>query len=159
MSCCNPGVRPARFRPDLFLAQVFIGLFVLLSISTNRAVADNAIVSEEEIKAAFIYNFTKFIEWPEKAFASESTPISVAVVGNDQFAEKLAALLKDKRAQGRTFNVRKVSPGPDITNCHVLFIAQSQTRRFSQYAEFLAKAPVLTVGEFGNFLTQGGIIN
>src|SRR6266436_5485057 len=119
-----------------------LGSVALLFLSP---VGGNAAVSETDVKAAFLYNCAKFVEWPKEAFAAENAPIQIAVIGDDEFATKLKSLLSDKKAQGRSFEVKKIS--------------NSETRRLPQILDAAKKSSVLTIGETEQFLDLGGMIN
>ena len=118
-----------------------------------------AAVSESDVKAAFIYNCAKFVEWPKDAFASETAPIQIAVVGDEEFATKLKSLLSDKKAQGRSFEVKRVSNPQDARNFHIVFISNSEARRLAQFLDATKKSSALTIGESDQFLDLGGMIN
>src|SRR5687768_14030475 len=78
-----------------------------LLLGTTRIHAA-ATVSEAEVKAAFLYNFAKFVEWPTNAFPSETAPLRVAVFNDEEFTAKLNQLLADKKAHGRSFEVKRI---------------------------------------------------
>jgi hypothetical protein len=137
-------------------ALAFIVAFVLL-LGTHRAQAATA--SESEVKAAVLYNFTKFVEWPAEAFASTNSPIRLAIFGDDDFATQLRSLLSDKKAHGRSFEVRTITTPQEARSCQVVFVAGSENRRVPQVLEATRKAPVLTVGESDQFIELGGMIN
>lgn len=115
--------------------------------------------SEHEVKAAFLYNFTKFVEWPAQAFESTNAPIRFAVFGDEAFAGKLRSLLSDKKAHGRSFEVKSIATPMDAKGFHIAFVASAESRRAAQLIEATKKSPVLTVGESDQFLDAGGMIN
>ena len=136
--------------------------FLLLTLWSASPIILNAragTASETEVKAAFLYNFAKFVEWPPTAFASEEAPIKVVVVGDEEFATKLASLLKDKKALGRSFEVKKFSSAQELKTAQIVFVPNSETKRFPQTLEVIKNLPVLTVGESAQFLNLGGMIN
>jgi len=125
----------------------------------SEAKAAEEAVSETEAKAIFIYNCARFTEWPQNAFANDAAPIRLGVVGDEEFTTKLAALLKDKKAHGRAFEVKRIANPSDVKGTHILFVPNSETKKFPQYYDVVKKTPVLTIGESGQFLDAGGIIN
>jgi len=129
---------------------------LLLFVST---VTTRAELSEAEVKAGFLYNFTKFVEWPKQAFSSTNAPIQFAVLGDEEFSAKLKTLLGDNKAHGRTFEVKAISTAQEAKNFHIVFIASPESRRTAQVLEATKKAPVLTIGESDQFLDAGGMIN
>jgi hypothetical protein len=114
--------------------------------------------SEAEVKAAFLYNFAKFVEWPTNAFTSESAPLRVAVVGDEDFTAKLGMLLSDKKAHGRAFEVKRITNPQDAKNFHIVFVTAAESKRTLLVLDAVKKSPVLTVGESDDFLDYGGMI-
>src|SRR3954463_7904084 len=113
---------PGVFEPALSGPAVrSLRWLFLLAISLLLPVVASAAVPEADVKAAFLYNSAKFVEWPKDAFVSETAPIQVAVVGDDDFSGKLRALLSDKKAHGRSFEVKRISNPQDAKNFHILF--------------------------------------
>jgi hypothetical protein len=137
-------------------------LVLLLLAGLNlvpRALSAEPTVSETDIKAGFIYNAAKFTEWPAKAFSNENSPINLMVLGDEDFASRLATILKDKKAHGRSFQVKRITNSAEAKSAHILFVPSGETRRFAQLYETIKKSPVLTIGESGQFLDAGGMIN
>jgi len=143
----------------LLSGEAIFRLFCLLALLSPGAIASQAAVPETDVKAAFIYNCAKFVEWPKEAFASDNAPIQIAVIGDDEFAAKLKSLLSDKKAQGRSFEVKKISNPQDAKNFQIVFISSSETRRLPQILDAARKSSVLTIGETEQFLDLGGMIN
>jgi hypothetical protein len=130
-------------------------MLLLVSFGAPRTLAQD--VPEADLKAAFLYNFTKFVEWPTEAFAREDSPFIVGIYGDDEFVSTLRTLLHDKKAHGHSFEVRKLSSPQDAKTCQILFFRDSETRKFSQIYDTIKKLPILTVGEGSEFLDAGGM--
>ena len=113
---------------------------------------------EYEVKAAFLYNFTKFVEWPPEAFPNERSPIVLCVVGDDPFGRSLETLVRGETVGGRSLAVDRRAAG-DFRQCHLMFVSSSERGRFSQILGSLGGADVLTVGDAPGFLEAGGLIN
>jgi len=141
-----------------FLRKAVCGFVCLLLLLFLTPVV-RAAVSETELKAAFLYNFAKFVEWPAEAFSSETAPIEIAVFGEDEFTVKLRSLLSDKKAHGRSFQVKRISTPQEAKNCQIVFISSSESRRVPQVLDAVRKSPVLTIGETEQFLDVGGMMN
>src|ERR1041385_8606935 len=118
-------------------------LLLVFGVTTSRG----ATALEMEVKAAYLYNFAKFVEWPAEAFSSDAAPIQLAVYGDEEFGTKLKTLLADKKAHGRSFEVKNVSSAQEAKSFHMVFISGPENRRTSQILEATRKSPVLTVGE------------
>lgn len=112
---------------------------------------------EPEVKAAFLYNFTKLVTWPKHAFASNSAPFVVGVLGKDPFGKQLDTLLAGRTVAGRSLLAVRFKSGDAVTNCHVLFISESERRRFDFILPELADKPILTVGDAKGFAAHGMI--
>lgn len=115
-------------------------------------------VHEYEIKAAFLYNFVKFVEWPNEALPETSDTITVCVLGDDPAGEALESI-NGKTVKARRLVVRRIQPIKGIESCHVLFISSSEESRLPQVMQNLHGSSVLTVGEMERFIPSGGIIN
>lgn len=116
-------------------------------------------VNETEVKAAFIYHFTSYVEWPDSAFGSSSSPFIIGVLGKSEVLSSLQSVVRGKSWNGRAFAVRRVDTAKEMRECHVLFVAGEEAKRLPQILEILDGAPVLTVGESEGFARKGGIIN
>jgi hypothetical protein len=130
-------------------------LLLLLSTFASRGASE----LENELKAAFLYNFTKFVEWPAEAFESTNAPIRFAVLGDEEFGARLKLLLKEKKAHGRSFEVQTITSGQDSKNFHIVFVPGLEARRALPVLEVTNKRAILTIGESDEFLGQGGIIS
>ncbi len=115
--------------------------------------------SEYQVKAAFLYNFAKFVDWPGDALGNGNGPLVIGVIGDDPFGGALDQAINGKTVKGRTLVVRRLKWGQDLRSCHVLFISSSEQKRLREIIESLRGASVLTVGDMGQFNQHGGIIN
>jgi hypothetical protein len=113
---------------------------------------------EYQVKAAFIYNFTQFVQWPQNAFGSQNSPLVVAVVGDDPFDGALRDIMAQKTAYGHPITVLNFSSAGDIQKCHILFVPSSQDSSVKDIFARLDKQPVLVVGETDEFMADGGAI-
>lgn len=107
------------------------------------------------VKAAFMYNFCKFIQWPDSAFEDESSPIILAATDKGPFGRALESL-EGRRVGQRTLEVREYREPAEIGHCHMLFIAKTDCARTTAYLKQVSKKSVATVGETRNFLERGG---
>jgi hypothetical protein len=129
----------------------------LLLASTCASLATAAstdAMSDVGVKAAFIYNFAKFTEWP--ALAPES-PLYLCVVGDDRIAFALSAVSRGQTIQGHAIDIRRM-PVEGGQPCHVLFVSQSTIRGASRLLDVLKGQPVLTVSDADDFASSGGMI-
>jgi YfiR/HmsC-like len=114
--------------------------------------------SEYQVKAAYLYNFLKFVEWPEDSFADPLAPIVIGVVGEDPFGNALPQVVIGKTIQGRDLVIRKYHSGEDLRGAHILFISVSEKKRLPQVLSGLRGSSVLTVADMDGFLEAGGMI-
>lgn len=114
------------------------------------------VAAEYDVKAAFLYNFTKFVEWPATAFPDNS--FRLCVLGDDPFGKSLRDLAGEEVA-GRKLTVVGKGEIHKPVGCHVLFISRSERGRLSAVLSEVRGHPVLTVADTQGFLDQGGVIN
>ena len=114
---------------------------------------------EYQVKAAFLYNFAKFVEWPAGKLGDGGSPIAVCVFGRDPFGATLDQTLQGKTANDRTLVVRRATAAADLKRCHILFISSSEKKRMAETLQSLGGGSVLTVGETEGFTEQGGMVN
>jgi hypothetical protein len=131
-----------------------IGAAVLLQPDARGQMAD-----EYHVKAAFLYNFAKFVEWPSHTFKSATDPIAICVLGKDPFGESLTQAVSGKTVEGRPFVVRPVAGSQQAVGCQVLFISSSERKHLAAILSEFATRAVLTVGDTDNFTSEGGIVN
>jgi hypothetical protein len=126
-----------------------------LALGTVRLAAGAAGPGEYEVKAAFLYNFARFVEWPAPDGAG---PFVVTVLGRDPFGSVLDDTLRGKTVDARRILVRRVSRSEDVGQSQILFICDSEKDRLPEILKSLESAPVLTVGEMSDFAERGGVI-
>ena len=136
----------------------FLGLFWLAFACPAAPTPENA-PTEYQIKAAFIFNFAKFVQWPSGAFAQRSSPLVIGVLGEDPFHGDLAATIRNKSVDEHPLILEEIRSPIAATNCHILFICASEKRRLPQVFQALQGASVLTVSEMDGFTESGGMIN
>ena len=112
--------------------------------------------TEYQVKAAFLYNFARFVEWPPRAFSSATAPLGVCVLGEDPFGDALDRAVLGKSLSDRTLMVRRGKKLQELGGCEILFISASERGRLPEIFDDLRTAPVLTVGESENFAARGG---
>jgi hypothetical protein len=118
-----------------------------------------AALPEYQVKALFLLNFTKYVEWPPNAFAASDTPITIGLDGESKLGEALKSVVAGKTIGGRTIVIRQVESSDDLSQCHILFISGAESSRFHQIIEKIDALPILTVGEDAAFANSGGIVN
>jgi len=113
---------------------------------------------EYQVKAAFLYNFAKFVEWPAASFASPASPIVIGVLGPNPFGKSLEEITQGKTVGGRPLVIRTVEEFQQAGHCHILFVAFSDRKRLHAFLTSPYSPGVLTVGETADFTAEGGMI-
>jgi len=113
---------------------------------------------EYEVKAAFVHNFTKFIEWPPEAFENENSPIRLGILGEGPINGPLLAIY-GKEVQNRKLEISRVRIGGDLRKYHIIFVNPSEKTRARSILHTLKGSGILTIGDMPGFAEQCGIIN
>ncbi|MFH1278229.1 MAG: YfiR family protein [Candidatus Eisenbacteria bacterium] len=114
--------------------------------------------AEGPLKAAFLYQFTKFITWPAETFASPGDPIRIVVVADDEFGELVESAVAGRRVGGRPFEVRRLEGLENLPACNILFVCERVEDEYVRSDESIRRPGMLTVGETDRFMRSGGII-
>lgn len=134
-------------------------LLWLLCRGANPAVSAPLPTPEYQLKAVFLFNFAKFVEWPANAHASPDSPIVIGIVGEDPFGAVLDNAVKGERLGGRPLEVRRFKESGEVAGCHLLFISSSLKDQAGDLLHMLQGQPVLTVSETPGFAERGGVVN
>ena len=135
------------------ILNVLLGVFCPLN-SQNSELRP----SEYEIKAAFLYNFAKFIEWPNSSTQCLQDSAIIGILGEDPFGIILEHVIGEKTIRMKKISIQRYSDIQNIRECHILFISQSERERLSAVLYQLRQRHILTVSEIDHFAEQGGMI-
>jgi YfiR/HmsC-like len=127
---------------------VLLGLVMIPEIMSGQS------VDEYEVKAAFLFNFTKFVEWPK----NDSDAFNICILGDDPFGPNLDELVKGKVANGKKLQIRRLKDAPEAKQCQIVYVRGEEKNKASQVIDAVQKMPVLTVGERSAFGKMGGIV-
>jgi hypothetical protein len=114
---------------------------------------------EHRVKAAFLYQFAGYVEWPPMTFAQPGAPLTIAVLGAAPLAAELSQVAAGRSVGGRPVTVRRINPGESLAGVHVLFIGRDESVRLGQLARNALHQAILTVTETDGALDQGSMIN
>lgn len=128
-------------------------LLLLLLLLGSEVLAGPGSVREDELKAAYIYNFAKFTHWPGVGDSGVPNPLLIGVLGDERVANSLAALTRGRTIGGSAIEVKSFGPNAIPANLHILYVSASQ-----ELAPSLFQAGRLTIGETEDFTRNGGII-
>jgi hypothetical protein len=129
---------------------------LLLTVGPGMGLAESPASLEYKVKGAFLLNFAKFTKWPADELATESSPITIGIVGEDPFGATLDQLVAGETIGSRPIVVKRLKASDDLSHCQMLFVPKSTPA--IDALNHLPGQGVLTVGESDNFLDAGGVI-
>lgn len=133
---------------------VFVCMAILSDSSFASGTNDG---TEYKLKAAYLYQFTKFTQWPDRRFTNRDSPIQICILGTNPFGKSLDSF-SSRASQGRTLSIKYLPSLHNVLSCHVVFISRSETKRLTQILRRIENAPILSVSDINNFAQRGGII-
>lgn len=135
------------------LAWVVLGVLVVGGGATIPANAQKS--SRDDVQAAYLYNFGKFVRWPDRA---GNGPLVVCVAGQDSFRQAIEKLVTGEQIEGRPLEVRSIERPESAGGCAILFVGTPERARTEGFLAATAGKPILTVGDGPDFLARGGMI-
>lgn len=114
---------------------------------------------EYQVKAAFLYNFTRFIDWPTTAFRSPTSPFVIGIIGDDPFGGYITEIVKGEKVGNHPIIIQRYHNTRDIINCHMLFVNPPATARVKDIVTLIGRRSILTVSDMENFTAYGGMVN
>jgi hypothetical protein len=135
------------------LRQTLLAVVLALcnSVWPAELLADQ--VSDGQVKAAFLFNFAKFVQWP----GAHEGPLVIGIAGDDDFAAIVEQTVRGRNVNGREIKTRRLASGEDPSGCQMLFIGLTRPRDAAELMQRISE-PVLTVGESVQFLRDGGMV-
>lgn len=149
--------RRGHLRPwftTVLVACVLIGLLIELPSIQGQ----HAKPTEYEVKATYLYNFSRFVEWPAQALQAQSDSFTICVLGDNPFGPALKATVAQETIAGKSVVAKQVPAPQDAMSCRVLFISSSEDKRLKEILTSLGTASVLTVSDLPNFAQRGGMV-
>lgn len=147
-----------RFMRCCITSLLRLALAILLTAGWLRAA--DVQPSEYKLKAAFLFHFSQFVDWPANSFADNQAPFVIGVLGKNPFGADLDQTIHGKIVGSRKLMVREFGSIAEATNnCQILFISSSEQQKFPEIISSLAGSKILTVGEADNFGDAGGMIH
>jgi hypothetical protein len=130
---------------------------VLLAL-TAEGYAQKDHYSEYEVKAAFLYQFISFVEWPSDAFEDDAADFAIGILGEDPFNGILDNIVKGKKAHNRSIGIIRSQDPEALKSCQIVFVSSSEQANSKQVMDTLSGSSILTIGEWDMFTQEGGII-
>ena len=115
--------------------------------------------TEYEVKAAYLYQFGKFIEWPESSLVRTGNDFAICTIGKDPFGPVLDAMISGRSVQGKKAVAKRLAAVNDASTCNILFISTSEQSHVMEILRIVEGKGILTVADMSNFVSQGGMIN
>ena len=156
------GKTVSSFEDSAFLKATWGRIRVLVLVMLfpcSQALLGAEPVREYQIKAAFLYNFAKFVEWPASALANGNSPIVIGVLGKNPLGDELEKVVKGKTVNGHPLIVKRSPKLEELQSCHLIFAGAEEEKRLPELFAALRDSSVLTVGESQQFGELGGMIN
>ncbi|HWI57858.1 MAG TPA: YfiR family protein, partial [Bacillota bacterium] len=135
------------------------GLLLWLLLAGSLHAQNGPGLQEHEVQALYLYNFTKYIEWPAEAFATSDTPFTIGVFSKGPLLEDLTKVVAGKRVGSRALTVRLLKKREDLAQCHLVFIGAAEEANWTAWQSAAQGRALLTVGESDAFLSRGGVIS
>lgn len=139
------------------LPGIWFALPLALLLDTGSLRAQSA-SKEYQVKAAFLYNFFQFVDWPPEAFPQPQTPLVIGIIGDDPFGAALDQIVRGEKVNGRPMVIMHFHSPAEIKVCHVLFVSRSENGDVREILSALKGRNILTVSDLDDFTRDGGII-
>jgi len=147
-----------RLRKRGWMRMVFALIIALDLFSAALPAHAEPAISEYKVKALFLVNFAKYVDWPAEAFKDTNAPITIGIVGKDRFGGELDKIIEGKTVNGRSFVIKHINANDEWTGCQILFISHSEAARAGEILGKTGTLPVLTVGEDSAFEQKDGMV-
>ncbi len=131
---------------------------LLLVCSTVFLSAQTSVTREYQVKAAFIFNFTQFVEWPENSFSGNQSPLIIGVLGQNPFGSFLEETVLGEKMNGHPLIVKYYNNVEEVKSCHILFVNLPETNKEEEVNAALKGRSILTVSDAPGFMQAGGMI-
>jgi hypothetical protein len=129
-------------------------LLLVLLAGLHVVQAQSPVQREYQVKAAFLYNFSQFVEWPESSFSSVSAPFVIGILGNDPFGSFLDEIVSGEKTMGRPIIVKRYKDIKDAADCQILFVSENAL----ESNDLSHPQNILMVSDADNFINAGGMI-
>ena len=139
------------------LSSHLLPLAVVWALAGSLLLHAQSSPTEYQVKAAYLYNFGKFVEWPTRGTTSESS-FNICVLGQDPFGSTFGSTLGGENIKGKSVLLKRIPNAQEAVGCHILFISSSEEPRLKEILAALDKTSVLTVSDMPQFTRRGGMI-
>lgn len=138
--------------------HIILVLAALVSMATNAGAGNRPAAGEYEVKAAFLYNIMKFVEWPADSPASQAAVLNLCILGDDPFGPVIDRLA-GRAVRNKSIMVRRIRSIGQLRECHVLFVSASEGAHLKGVLEAAKAAHILTVSDTAEYIDRGVMVN
>ena len=152
--------RPPRGIYRCFCALSYVSLMWCLGLTLTSpipAVGEDS-AGEYDVKAAILFNLTRFVEWPPSSYPDSQAPTVICILGRDPFGNSLRSMTSKQTSTSRPVQVRQITNHVGARGCHVLYISSSERKSVPQILRAVQGANILTVAELSQFAAKGGMV-
>lgn len=154
--CISPGHGTRNTHdPRLWLVTVVIALAL---VAVPCLLAQSSKPTDYDVKAVYLYNFGRFVEWPANGATAKTDSFTICVLGQDPFGPVLETTLAGETIDGKSVVSRRISTPEESANCRIVFLSSAEEGRLGKIIEVLNKEAVLTVSDMPQFSQHGGMI-
>ncbi len=132
--------------------------YLFFTVALIFVSAQNIPIKEYQIKAAFLFNFTQFVEWPQNSFVQPQSPLVIGILGKDHFGNYLDQIVSGETLDGHALEIKRFKNIEEIKDCHILFISNDEAKYNQEIINALKGSKTLTVSEASDFILNGGMI-
>jgi hypothetical protein len=151
MALLTPGASP------ILLARCLLALGCTAALAASARAQQSPAAPAQEVEAAYLLNFTRYVDWPPGSFPDPEAPVNVCVLGENAFGGILRQTVQGRRSRGRPVRVLEPDSPSQAADCHVAFVA-GQPHEIKAWLTALRRSPALTVGDGPEFLRRGGMV-
>ena len=144
---CRRGARP----------QVLVRAAFLLLVSCCILLAETRKPTDYEVKAAYLFQFGKFVKWPSSASTPNNT-FPICVMGNENLSNLVQSIVAGESMEGKRLSVQRVNSTPEASQCRILYVGNIDAFRWGVLKASIERAPILTVSDVPGFVEHGGMI-
>ncbi|WP_423147172.1 YfiR family protein [Rubrolithibacter danxiaensis] len=147
------------YRIAASLLKVGVFLIIFQFIFSSYLYSQNKPATEYQVKSAFIFNFTRFVEWPASAFKSDDAPFVIGIIGPDPFGPYIDELVNGEKKGNHPIVIKRVADIKEELDCHILFVNIQNPEKLKAYLAAVNQNSVLTISDAPGFVKWGGIIS
>lgn len=156
----NPDFSIRTLWPTTLRSRAFGWLVLAICLLGGaRSHGADLVMTEPEVKALCLLNFTKYVTWPGDTFPASDSSLRIGVISHSKLADDLEKVSKGKVIAGHEIRILELKPDGDWSKCQILFVGADAKSEFAEILSKAGKLPILTVGERDGFLEAGGVIN